>query len=99
MLSAVQWEFMFESLHKCMCVHVAAVLIKCSTQEGSKQMDEGGGWGVTPPPALGPLLPTELLGPCQSLDFHVKLGCLHERCVWATAEPGAPVAARTGAQQ
>lgn len=80
------------------CVYVAAVLIKLFTKEGSEQMDEGGGWAVTPP-EQGPLLPAELLGPCQSLDFHVKLGCLQERCVWATAEPGAPAAARTGAQQ
>lgn len=49
MLSAVRWEFMFESLRKCVCVYVAAVLIKLSAQEGSEQMDEGGGWAVTPP--------------------------------------------------
>lgn len=35
----------------CVCVYVAAVLIKLSTQEGLEQMDEGGGWAVTPPSA------------------------------------------------
>lgn len=32
-------------------VYVAAVLIKPSAQEGLEQMDEGGGWAVTPPSA------------------------------------------------
>lgn len=47
MLSADRWEFMLECLHK--CVYVAAVLIKLSAQEGLEQMDEGGGWALTPP--------------------------------------------------
>lgn len=33
------------------CVYVAAVLIKHSALEGLEQMDEGGGWAVTPPSA------------------------------------------------